>query len=138
MAEFLGAFAIAALGATLFLGGWRGPWLPGWLWVLTKTYALVFVMIWIRGTWPRFRIDQLLAFAWKCLLPVSVANVLAAGLWLVAPGPWGTLLAVGLTAGTFLITSQRWLPRNAPQKLQSVSPHGIVASIQRRSDECPM
>ena len=110
MAEFLGTFAISALGATLFLGGWRGPWLPGWLWVLVKTYGLVFVMIWIRGTWPRFRIDHLLAFAWKCLLPVSLANVLAAGLWAVCPWPWGTVAAVVLVAATFLVTSQIWIP----------------------------
>ena len=111
MAEFLGAFAISALGATLFLGGWRGPWLPGWLWVLIKTYGLVFVMIWIRGTWPRFRIDQLMAFAWKCLLPVALVNVLAAGLWYHLGWPWGTLTAAALIGATFLVTSQLWIPR---------------------------
>lgn len=121
MAEFLGAFAISALGATLFLGGWRGPWLPGWLWVLLKTYGLVFVMIWIRGTWPRFRIDQLLAFAWKCLLPVSLANVLGAGVWAMGPRPWGSLAAAGLVAATFLVTSQLWIPKSckAPDRVVS-------------------
>ena len=112
MAEFLGAFAIAALGAVLFLGGWRGPWLPGWAWMLLKTYGLVFVMIWIRGTWPRFRIDQLLAFAWKCLLPVALVNVLAAGLWYHLPRPWGSVTAVAVIAATFLITSQLWIPQS--------------------------
>ncbi len=121
MAEFLGAFAISALGAALFLGGWRGPWLPGWLWVLVKTYGLVLVMIWIRGTWPRFRIDQLLAFAWKCLLPVSLTNVLATGLWAVCPWPWGTLAAVVLIAAAFLTTSQLWIPKSckAPERVVS-------------------
>ena len=114
IAEFLGTFALSALGATLFFGGWLGPWLPGWIWVLIKTYALVLVMIWVRGTWPRFRIDQLLAFAWKCLLPVSLTNVLAAGLWHLAPRPWGTLGAVALLAAVFLITSQLWIPRTEP------------------------
>jgi len=111
MAEFLGAFAISALAATLFLGGWRGPWLPGWIWMLLKTYALIFVMIWIRGTWPRFRIDQLLAFAWKCLLPISLVNLLAAGGWQLLPAPWGSVVAVVSVAATFLVTSQLWIPR---------------------------
>lgn len=85
MGEFLGMFAICALAVTLFLGGWQGPWLPSWLWFLLKTYALVFVMIWFRGTFPRLRIDQLMGFAWKCLLPLSMINLLVAGLWLYLP-----------------------------------------------------
>lgn len=121
MAEFLGAFAISALGATLFLGGWRGPWLPGWAWLLLKTYGLVFAMIWIRGTWPRFRIDHLLVFAWKCLLPVSLANVLATGMWAIAPAPWGAVSAVALIAGTFLITSQIWFPQSCKASVRVVS-----------------
>ncbi|MBI4314209.1 MAG: NADH-quinone oxidoreductase subunit NuoH [Candidatus Omnitrophica bacterium] len=111
MAEYLSVFAVSALGATLFLGGWMGPILPGWAWLLIKTYGLVFVMIWIRGTWPRFRIDQLMAFAWKCLLPVSLANVLAAGVWYILPAPWGALTCTLLLAATFLITSQLWIPK---------------------------
>ena len=70
MGEFLSMFAICGLAVTLFLGGWHGPLLPSWAWFLLKTYALVFVMIWFRGTFPRLRIDQLMAFAWKCLLPL--------------------------------------------------------------------
>ena len=112
MAEFLGAFGIAALGATLFLGGWLGPILPGWAWMLLKTYGLVFLMIWIRGTWPRFRIDQLMAFAWKCLLPVSLVNILAAGVWFHLPAPLGGVSASVLLLATFFVTSQMWIPQS--------------------------
>jgi len=113
MAEFLSTFAMAALGATLFLGGWLGPGLPGWLWMAIKTYGLVFVMIWIRGTWPRFRIDQLMALAWKCLLPLAIVNVLAAGAWHYLPRPWGSVTASASLITAFLVTSQMWLPRSS-------------------------
>ncbi len=75
MAEFLSAFAICAMAVTLFLGGWNGPLLPSWLWFMIKSLALFFVLIWLRGTFPRFRIDQVMAFAWKFLLPLSLANI---------------------------------------------------------------
>jgi NADH-quinone oxidoreductase subunit H len=109
MAEFLSTLGLAALLATLFLGGWEGPFLPGWLWVAGKTLSLVFVMIWIRGTLPRFRIDQLMEFAWKVLLPMSLVNLLAAALWVLIPGVWGGILCALFPFATFLITTQLWL-----------------------------
>lgn len=75
MAEFLSGFAISAMAATLFLGGWQGPVLPSWLWFMIKSLGLFVVLIWFRGTFPRFRIDQVMAFAWKFLLPLALANV---------------------------------------------------------------
>ena len=109
MAEFLSTLALAALVATLFLGGWQGPFLPGWLWIGLKTFFLIFVMIWFRGTFPRFRIDQLMSFAWKVMLPVAMANIVGAACWARLPGFWGNLLAAGLSFGTFLATTQLWL-----------------------------
>ena len=81
-AEFGGVMAASAVIATLFLSGWEGPvehWL-GWLWFLLKTIAVASVFIWVRATFPRLRIDQLLAFAWKFLLPASLINLLATSL----------------------------------------------------------
>ncbi|MGH2593394.1 MAG: NADH-quinone oxidoreductase subunit NuoH [Anaerolineae bacterium] len=77
LAEFVHAFAIGAIVVTMFLDGWEGP-LPGipYVWFLLKGLVLFFVMIWFRGTFPRFRIDQLLAFNWKFLVPLSLANLL--------------------------------------------------------------
>lgn len=79
LAEYLKSFAMAALAVTLFLGGWQGPLLPPWLWFLLKTYALFFLFYWFRGTLPRVRLDQLMEFSWKVLLPLSILNVLLTG-----------------------------------------------------------
>jgi NADH-quinone oxidoreductase subunit H len=80
-AEYTNMLVLGALGATLFLGGWHGPWLPGPVWLLLKAYALVFVMMWMRWTFPRLRFDQLMSFAWKLLIPVALVNlVVTAGL----------------------------------------------------------
>ena len=74
----------AALAVTLFLGGGDGPGLAvlPWLsviWFLAKIFALIAVMIWLRGTLPRLRVDQLMGFAWKFMLPLSILNILVAG-----------------------------------------------------------
>jgi len=86
LGEYLGMFAVIGLGITLFLGGWTAPfsfltWVPSYLWFFAKLMALVFVFIWIRGTLPRLRMDQLMNFAWKFMLPLSLVNIVAAGLW---------------------------------------------------------
>jgi NADH-quinone oxidoreductase subunit H len=83
LAEYSNLFTSSALGVALFFGGWHGPWLPGWVWFLLKTYIVVFVGMWIRWTLPRIRIDQLLDLGWKFLLPVSVANILGTALVLM-------------------------------------------------------
>jgi NADH-quinone oxidoreductase subunit H len=83
-AELINAVATSAIIATLFLGGW---WLyeideivPGWMILIGKIYAVYFLFVWTRGTLPRFRIDQLLAFAWKWMTPMAILNiVLVAG-----------------------------------------------------------
>jgi len=78
--ELVNAIAVSAVIATLFLGGW---WtfglenvIPGWILFIGKIYAVYFIFIWFRGTLPRFRIDQLMAFAWKFLLPLAIVNAL--------------------------------------------------------------
>lgn len=81
MAEFLSAFALCALAVTLFFGGWIGPVLPSWVWFFIKTYALYFMLVWVRGTLPRLRVDQLMGFAWKFLFPISLVNILLTGIW---------------------------------------------------------
>ncbi len=76
MAEYANMITVSAMATTLFLGGWRGPWLPPVVWFLVKLYLLIFLFIWLRGTLPRFRYDQLMRFGWKVLLPVALANVM--------------------------------------------------------------
>jgi NADH-quinone oxidoreductase subunit H len=96
MAEFLSAFAISAMSVTLFLGGWNGPVLPSWLWFMLKSMAVFFVLIWLRGTFPRFRIDQVMSFAWKFLLPLSLANIFVAAIDYFIPGILGYVLSWAL------------------------------------------
>lgn len=82
---FLGEYgnmtAVCAMAATMFLGGWQGPlFLPGWVWFWLKTGVLIFFMMWVRWTFPRMRIDHLMHFAWKVLLPLSLLNIVLTGL----------------------------------------------------------
>lgn len=81
-AEFGGVVAGSGVIVTLFLGGWAGPLSDylGWLWFLLKTAVVATLFIWVRATFPRLRIDQLLAFAWKFLLPLSIINLFATAL----------------------------------------------------------
>ena len=85
LAEYINMFNIAAITATLFLGGWNGPdfglpamvaWIMPIFWFFLKTYALLFVFVWIRATMPRMRYDQLMSFGWKRLIPLTL-------LWIV-------------------------------------------------------
>jgi len=84
LGEYIAMFAISGLAVTLFLGGGAGPGVAAlpWLsviWFLVKIFALIAVMIWLRGTLPRLRVDQLMGFAWKFLLPLSILNIFIAG-----------------------------------------------------------
>ncbi len=81
MAEYIAMLAACAMTTTLFLGGWRGPGPDsiGVVWFLAKTYFLVFIMMWLRWTLPRFRSDQLMRFSWKFLLPVALGNLAVYG-----------------------------------------------------------
>ena len=86
LGEYLGLFVMCGLGITLFLGGWTAPfsflqWIPSWLWFFMKLFALVCFFIWIRGTLPRLRMDQLMNFAWKFMLPMALINIVAAAAW---------------------------------------------------------
>ena len=76
LAEYTNLFLAGAFGATLFLGGWRGPFLPPIVWFLLKSYAVIFVLVWARWTFPRLRVDHLMQFSWKVLLPLALLNLL--------------------------------------------------------------
>jgi NADH-quinone oxidoreductase subunit H len=80
LAEYTNMFITSAVGAVLFLGGWQGPILPGVIWFLLKVYALIFLMMWFRWTFPRIRFDQLITLAWKVLIPLAFANLLITAL----------------------------------------------------------
>jgi NADH-quinone oxidoreductase subunit H len=93
LGEYLAMFSISGLGTTLFLGGWSAPfsfltWVPSWFWFFSKLMMSIFVFIWLRGTLPRLRQDQLMNFAWKFVLPMCLLNLLVAGLWRFMGDGW--------------------------------------------------
>jgi NADH-quinone oxidoreductase subunit H len=107
IAEYGNLLAVSAIATTLFLGGWRGPFagqIPalGPLYFIAKTVLIVFLLMWIRGTWPRFRIDQMLALAWKVLVPLGLFTLLWVAVVIKLPVPtfvqWGLGLGGNLVA----------------------------------------
>ncbi len=76
IAEYCSMITLSAVGATFFLGGWRGPLLPPVVWFLIKVLAFMFFFMWLRASTPRLRYDQLMGFGWKVLLPLSILNVI--------------------------------------------------------------
>ena len=82
LGEYINIFLLGGLATTFFLGGWHGPLLPPVAWFFLKTFAFVFFFIWVRGTMPRLRYDQLMSFGWKVLTPLSLLNILVTG-WLL-------------------------------------------------------
>jgi NADH-quinone oxidoreductase subunit H len=80
MGEYAHIIIASALCTTLFLGGWHGPVLPPIAWFLIKTFSLVFFFIWVRGTFPRLRFDQLMKLGWKVMLPLCLVNILFTGI----------------------------------------------------------
>ena len=118
LAEYINTFAIAALTVLLFLGGWSGPLLSGnWeiIWFLLKVYAVILVIFWIRGTFPRLRIDQLMAFAWKVMVPLSFLTVVITAIYQFYGWPGWTLTLMslaGLVVVAFLIYRRMMGPAN--------------------------
>jgi NADH-quinone oxidoreductase subunit H len=113
LAEYINTFAIAALAAVLFLGGWQGPVLPGIIWFLIKVYAVILVVFWVRGTFPRLRIDQLMAFAWKVMVPLAFYTILITAIYLFYSWPaWSlTLMSLaGLAVVSYLIYRRMMAP----------------------------
>jgi NADH-quinone oxidoreductase subunit H len=104
LAEYGEALAISAIVTTLFLGGWRGPVLPPWLWFLVKVGLVFFVIVWIRTTVPRVRIDQLMALAWKFLFPLALINLLITAIEiLVWPAALAWLIPVNIAIMVVLV-----------------------------------
>ena len=92
LGEYLAMFALSGLGVTLFLGGWAAPFsflnfIPSWIWFFAKVMLSIAVFIWLRGTFPRLRQDQLMNFAWKFVLPMALLDLVVTAIWrFLGPG----------------------------------------------------
>ena len=123
LGEYLGMFAISGLAVTLFLGGWHAPIraleiVPSYFWFFAKLSLLIFIFIWVRGTLPRTRVDQVMNFAWKFMLPMAFACIIAAAIWhyegrRVAGWLWslGWLALAYYSLSRLLDTGKRFAPR---------------------------
>lgn len=118
MAEYFGLTALSGLGVTVFLGGWQAPcafleFIPSYVWFMAKLAAMICFFIWIRGTFLRLRIDQLMRLSWKFLVPLALSNLAAAAFWALTPGWTGPLLLVrwlvgfAFVAAPFALLSRR-------------------------------
>jgi len=111
LGEYLGMFATSGMAITLFLGGWSAPfsfltWIPSYLWFLAKLVTLICGFIWIRGTLPRLRMDQLMNLAWEFILPMALINMLVAGIWHFMPsGVLRWLVCAALAAAPCILLS---------------------------------
>jgi NADH-quinone oxidoreductase subunit H len=90
LAEYANMWLISILAALMFLGGWLSPlavldWIPGWIWLGIKTFAVVSFFIWVRATFPRFRYDQIMRLGWKVFIPVTLVWLLVVGAWMQTP-----------------------------------------------------
>jgi NADH-quinone oxidoreductase subunit H len=126
LAEFLHAFLVAMIFAVLFLGGWQGPFaeeLPvlGIGYLLAKTFLVYFIMLWTRMTLPRFRIDHMMSFNWKFLVPVSIVHLL------VTAGIWSAMGTPDLSGGLF----SRWMAE-LPRLLVSLGASLAIGYVSLR------
>ncbi len=130
--EFMAPIIVSAIVATLFLSGWRG-WgpVPGTIWFVIKTFIVVCAFLWVRATWPRLRVDQIMGLAWKVLFPLAIVNIFAVAvevqllrdgdtgaitagdLWVMTAVNWGGMLALGAAAAVVL--SRRAAGRARPE-----------------------
>jgi NADH-quinone oxidoreductase subunit H len=123
LAEYFGMFAVSGLAVTLFLGGWHAPFsflqfIPSYVWFFAKLALLLFVFIWIRGTLPRMRVDHVMGFAWKFVLPMAFTCLISAAVWhYQAHGVAGWLWSLGVVAIVYfglsrlIDTKKKFAPR---------------------------
>jgi NADH-quinone oxidoreductase subunit H len=130
LAEYGNTFTFSLLGAMLFLGGWSGPVLPGFVWLMAKTYLIVFIALWSRATLPRVRVDQLMSFAWKVMLPFSLASVAvtAVGIALDSMLALFAFQAFGLLAFAFAVREASLSGIRNPGHIASSRPNKTPAT----------
>ncbi len=124
LGEYLGMFSISGIAVTLFLGGWAAPFsfltvVPSWIWFFAKVMTAIFVFIWVRGTLPRVRQDQLMNFAWKFVLPFTLLVLFVTALWRFMGEGWerwvvcsSILIVAYVIMGRLLMSPRKFAPRS--------------------------
>lgn len=90
LAEYANMWLISIIASVMFLGGWLSPvaaldWIPGWIWLGIKTFAIVSLFIWVRATFPRYRYDQIMRLGWKVFIPFTLFWLVVVGVWMQTP-----------------------------------------------------
>ena len=145
LAEYMNTFTIAVLTVLLFLGGWQSPALPfsgavqtvaSLSWFLIKTSLVIWVIFWIRGTYPRLRIDQLMSFGWKILVPASFINIFltASVLYYALPHWVITVVSLGFLGATFYFIRRGSLAGNKEDTVKIIKASDIRAQLSNRAE----
>ena len=122
LGEYMGLFAICGMGITLFLGGWNAPFeflsfVPSYAWFFAKLLGLIALFIWVRGTLPRLRQDQLMNFAWKFMLPMALLNIVTAAVWhFMPPGMPRWMVCCIMVAGPYIMVGRGLTAGNKVKK----------------------
>jgi NADH-quinone oxidoreductase subunit H len=149
LAQFLNTWFLAGIASVLFLGGWQGPFveqvpLLGFFYITGKTVLLYAVVMWVKGTVPRVRIDQMMSFAWKVLIPLVLALVLWAFIVLKIPAP-GTLddrlvqyplLLIGNLVVIYVVSQvlTRYYRTEAMRSKRAFTPRTLIGTMQPSSE----
>ena len=145
LAEYMNTFTIAVLTVLLFLGGWQSPVLPfsgtvqtvaSLSWFLIKTALVIWVIFWIRGTYPRLRIDQLMSFGWKILVPASFINIFltASVLYYALPHWVITVVSLGFLGATFYFIKKGSLAGNKQDTVTIINSSDIRAQLSNKAE----
>ena len=145
LAEYMNTFTIAVLTVLLFLGGWQSPVLPfsgivqtvaSLSWFLIKTALVIWVIFWIRGTYPRLRIDQLMSFGWKILVPASFINIFltASVLYYALPHWVITVVSLGFLGATFYFIKKGSLAGHKQDTVTIINSSDIRAQLSNRAE----
>jgi NADH-quinone oxidoreductase subunit H len=133
LAEYMHTITVSAVGVTLFLGGWHGPmfdivpWVWPLLWFLVKLLAVLYVLIWIRATLPRFRYDRLMTFGWKVLIPVALLWILVTAAAILLPNVYSDLRAtVIIVSGVIAVMLLVGPLFSGPPRGAERPPQGVV------------
>jgi NADH-quinone oxidoreductase subunit H len=109
LGEYVNMVTVSAIAATLFLGGWQGPVLPGFMWFILKVGAVIFILFWLRATLPRLKYDRLMALGWKVLLPLGLLNIAITGTLVVFKfEPLIPLVSIAGVALVFALFNVNW------------------------------